>query len=837
MMLGHNIIPNWKLSRGQKFPKTTTTTIFALGLLVLVCSIELVHGQQSSNPFRRLLDRFRPQRQSERQREDPRRNGRNEGNGGGSACSTRDGLPGHCLHIASCFYQYGNLDEIQANRCQLSGGHGVCCPTRGYRQTQDVPYNYDPPAWPRIELPIEKRQIIRAVDRTEDDILTYISMETNFLDQGYIQEHGSMAHIHQSVFGPPNENLQALNLNGFRALQVTRFLGRRFRLSPEEMAYGLSQFDLYDTAYERYCPRVPQCNPRQRYRTIDGSCNNLANPLWGQSNTQYSRVLPPRYGDGISEFRRSVSGGPLPLSRVLSTEVLTTSSKADEKVNVMFMQWGQFVDHDLTLGSSTRASNGQGLLCCNRTHLEDPVFHPACRPIIIPRRDPFYGKFNRRCNNFVRNAVGPKNNCNLGYREQTNVITAFMDASMVYGNRDNRSRIVRTGRDGLLKVSKINKHDFLPYDTMNNSLACNVPANFRVSGDAERRCIFAGDVRVNQQIGLITLQLFFLREHNRLVRELKKINRQWNDETLYQEARRIVGAEMQHISYNEWLPLALGRSAMKASSTFLQPTGHCKGYSPEVNPAILNEFASSAFRWHTIVNGFYQTLASEGEKKDRFQMRRIFNNPALLYRDGAIDEATYGLVSQHAEAFDPVFVDDIKNFLFPANNASFGMDLVALNIQRGRDHGMPTYNEMRRACSLRPARDFRELGAFLRPGQAERFAEIYDNVNDIDFWVGGVSEIPLTEGILGPTFACIVGEQFRRTKYGDRFWYENGDMEHSFNAPQLAQLRKVTLAGLICANGDRIRHMQPFAMLAKSRHNQDIDCRQIPQIDLNHWKA
>ena len=130
-----------------------------------------------------------------------------------------------------------------------------------------------------------------------------------------------MSAIHQAVFGPPKEDLQALNLNGFRALEVTRHLGRRFRLNPFQMRDGLSQVDLYDTDFEQFCLPMPRCNPKERYRSIDGSCNNLENPLWGKSNTQYNRILPPSYSDGISEFRRAVSGGHLPLARLLSTEV------------------------------------------------------------------------------------------------------------------------------------------------------------------------------------------------------------------------------------------------------------------------------------------------------------------------------------------------------------------------------------------------------------------------------------------------------------------------------------------------------------------------------------
>ncbi|KAI2802942.1 hypothetical protein BLOT_007065 [Blomia tropicalis] len=456
-------------------------------------------------------------------------------------------------------------------------------------------------------------------------------------------------------------------------------------------------------------------------------------------------------------------------------------------------------------------------MCCNRTHLEDPVYHPACRPIIIPRRDPFYQRFNRRCNNFVRNAVGPKNNCNLGFREQTNVITSFLDASTVYGSEANRSSIVRTFRDGLLRVSEINRRQFLPYDTMNNSIACAVPRNMRLSGNAQRRCVFAGDVRVNQQFGILTLQLLFLREHNRLARQLKKINSHWNDEKLYQEARRIVGAEIQHITYNEWLPLALGRSVMNEAGLFPQQRGFCNGYDPQINPSIINEFAAAAFRWHSLVQGNYQLMDENGRVKQEFRMRNVFNNPALLYRDGAIDEATYGLLTNRAESFDPIFVDDLKNFLFPAANASFGMDLISINIQRGRDHGTPPYNQIRRACGLPIVRDFSDLDAFIRPGMAEKFAQIYDHVDDIDLFVGGVNEIPLSGRNCG-TYIRLCG---RRTISSIEISIARDTQSNSI-WNYLSQWRSY-------------KRNQPFSMIAKSRLNNNVGCDKIPQFNLKNW--
>lgn len=101
-------------------------------------------------------------------------------------------------------------------------------------------------------------------------------MEVNFRRAGQVQQPNSMSAILQNVFGPPNEDLQQLNIHGLRMLQVTKALGRRFDLRPNDIRDGLSQITLHGTAYQKYCPRVPQnCDPQQLYRTIDGHCNNL----------------------------------------------------------------------------------------------------------------------------------------------------------------------------------------------------------------------------------------------------------------------------------------------------------------------------------------------------------------------------------------------------------------------------------------------------------------------------------------------------------------------------------------------------------------------------------
>jgi len=162
---------------------------------------------------------------------------------------------------------------------------------------------------------------------------------------------------------------------------------------------------------------------------------------------------------------------------------------------------------------------------------------------------------------------------------------------------------------------------------------------------------------------------------------------------------------------------------------------------------------------------------------------------------------------------DNFFTKDVTNHLFQQKGQSSGMDLVALNTQRGRDHGLPGYNAWRELCRLPRINSFEELEeVFANPSVARGMRRLYRSVDDIDLFMAGASEKHISDAIVGPTFACIIGEQFRRIKEGDRFWFENGGMPSSFTEKQLKQIRKSSLARVLCDNSN-VQLMQPLAMV------------------------
>lgn len=129
-------------------------------------------------------------------------------------------------------------------------------------------------------------------------------------------------------------------------------------------------------------------------------------------------------------------------------------------------------------------------------------------------------------------------------------------------------------------------------------------------------CFDTGDDRSNVQLQLTVLHTIWLRHHNQIAEVLSQINPHWSDEQLYQEARKIVGAMIQHITYNEFLPIVVGRHAMNKFGLNLVKYGYYHGYDPKINPGVRVEFQAAAFRFgHSIVpdtvdryNKFHQKL-------------------------------------------------------------------------------------------------------------------------------------------------------------------------------------------------------------------------------------
>ncbi|XP_069178968.1 chorion peroxidase [Procambarus clarkii] len=613
--------------------------------------------------------------------------------------------------------------------------------------------------------------------------------------------------------------------------RVTGQVPIRFDLTPLEAGFGLQQFDLSTTVLSETCPRDPVCQEKDRiYRTIDGSCNNLDHPMWGQARTGFQRLSLPHYSDGLSRPRRSVTGGELPSARLVSTSIVGDQDRPSPDLTLSVMQWGQFIDHDLTHTPISRLGNMSGVECCSnqgRSFVEPTLLHPSCLPIDIPANDPFFGASGRRCMNFVRSVLAPRANpCTLGFAEQMNQITHYLDGSNIYGSSDEEEQELRAFRGGLLRVQERN---LLPPD--NDAMECE-------SLREGLPCFKAGDSRLNEQLNLAVIHTVWVRFHNRVARELARLNPHWSDEINYQETRRVVVAMYQHIVYNEWLPLVIGKDYMAENGLLPRREGYSRDYDSGLNAAIMNEFATVAFRFgHTLVQGMIQLVGKKGRLGDTLIIHEFFNNPRPIYRPGGMDELLRGLATQPIQQFDNFVTSSLTNRLFQTPSVPFGLDLVALNTQRARDHGVAPYNDLRAACGLPKAKQFEDLLDVIGPEVVQVFKQLYASVDDIDPFVAGISERPAPGALLGPTFRCIIGDQFTRLKRGDRFFYDLADKPATFPPEQLNSIRMMSWARVLCETGDMLGYVQPLAFRQPRGLNERVPCDSpgIPGLDLTPW--
>ncbi|XP_031164659.1 eosinophil peroxidase-like [Sander lucioperca] len=595
--------------------------------------------------------------------------------------------------------------------------------------------------------------------------------------------------------------------------------------------------------------RIPSCRTTpnlDKFRTGSSNCNNKENSRLGSSNTPFARWLPAEYQDTISlpkgwDSQRKVNSFLLPLVREVSNRILSTANadvESDPSYTLLVTFFAQWTDHDLSLTPQSPAirSFSNGINCdqgCERTE--------PCFPIQFPRDDPRVGE---QCIPFFRSAPACGSG-NTGYifgasnvRQQINSLTAYIDAGQVYGEEDIKARFLRnlTSDKGLLRVNTQftdNGKELLPFSSSTTNV-CATRARITNNTNAQEvPCFVGGDERTNENIALISLHTLFVREHNRLARALANLNPQWDGERLYQEARKIMGGYMQVITFRDYLLHIVGPDILaKQLSTY-------PGYDKNVDPSISNVFATAAYRFaHLMIQPFMFRLDEQYQEHPKFPsplLHKSFFAPWRVIFEGGLDPIIRGLVGRQAKlnTQNHMMTDELRDRLFKFF-AKLAMDLASLNMQRGRDHGLPGYNKWRGFCGLSQPRNQAELANVLNnPNLAKKLLDLYRTPDNIDVWLGGVAEPFVPGGRVGPLFACLISTQFQRVRQGDRLWWE---IKGVFTKAQRKSLKDVSLARIICDNtGVTDVPKKPFQYQARPKSGY-TKCDKIPAFDLSPWK-
>jgi len=487
---------------------------------------------------------------------------------------------------------------------------------------------------------------------------------------------------------------------------------------------------------KRNTPRPAGTQPI--YRTIDGTNNNIAKTKveWGATNIALAREIPAEYGS--TDTKNAMGGTTRPSARQISNAICDepATTFSSRNLSTYVYVWGQFLDHDIVLTPSSTTESA-------------PISLPANEPLFtVPIA-------------FTRSTIFPGSGINT-QRQQINLNTAWIDGSVVYGSDSVRASWLRTKVNGKLKTSAGNH---LPWNTVNGELTGALdPSAPSMANDGNHtiKTFVTGDVRGAEHPGITGMHLIFVREHNRICDRLKAQGLT-SDEEIYQKARKEVGALIQAITYQEFLP-AMGITLSNYSK-----------YNSAVQPDILNTFATAGYRiGHTQV-------ADELAMRDNncavvggggVELIDAFFNTGLFSEFG-LESFLKGFATHKQYETDTKINSILRNFLFgsPTAPVRFGLDLAALNIQRGRDHGLPDYNDIRAFYTGTPARTFADITK--NSSLAAALQTQYGTIDNIDLWIGLLAEDLLPGKSVGKTMHALLKAQFEKLRDGDFYFYKS----------------------------------------------------------------
>lgn len=461
-------------------------------------------------------------------------------------------------------------------------------------------------------------------------------------------------------------------------------------------------------------------SPLDVYRSVEGFCNHRRglSKLWGSTNRPHFSYF--------NKGNTRPTGRSLPSARDVSNLLCKQNSSVFDERGVAEIGtfFGQFVDHTIV---------------ATPTNFEEPF------DISIPAGDDDTpGEFGAHLP--FKRSMRVRVKAGSRLERAQNSLSSYVDLTNVYGPGKKRTNFLRNGTDGLMDTGDGN---LLPVNKRFNNAPRIGPQFF-----------LAGDHRANEHPALTALHTLFLREHNRIAVVLKDLNPSWNDELLFRNAKRINEVQFQKIVFEEWYPAFTGANLPKY-----------KGYQRGVDPTISLTFSTAAFRvGHTLVGNQVNRKGPNNSPLPPFPLTQMFFNTRKTIEANGIEPFLRGAIQSRAQKVDLLVTDALRNHLFKGiDGESDNFDLVALNIQRSRDHAIPLFTKIQQRFGIPKAKSFRQISK--DRSVQEKLRAVYKTPGKVEAWPGFVAEDHERRKSFGKTLLKIWETEFARLRNGDRFYF------------------------------------------------------------------
>ena len=320
-----------------------------------------------------------------------------------------------------------------------------------------------------------------------------------------------------------------------------------------------------------------------------------------------------------------------------------------------------------------------------------------------------------------------------------NLNTNLLDLSQVYGDTQEKLQTLM-GEGGMLKMGE----DGLIHRDNKGNFIC-------------------GDIRCNENTILIGFHNLFVFEHNRLVKKIKQRKPHLTDERVFKRARQRNVWQYQKIIFEEWLPLLLGKNRIP------------KKFVPLISD---NYFSTVTFRYgHSMIP---EHILFEEEKENLFDH---FFQPIRVSNKSILTKYMEGVQKVEQEEFDLQMVESLRNHLF--QSMDYRLDLLAINIKRGRDHNLGSYLKYSETYCHKPNSFVCFYKITRNTKLARKLKKLYHSADRIDNFVGILSEPRWKKSLLGRTTTLSILRHFQALASNDPNFYNE-----EFQGKSLKQLFK-----------------------------------------------